>query len=106
MARTVDLRGVQALIERGAQLVEVLPAEEYQELHLPDAINLPLKELDADHAQPLDRERPVVVYCWDALCDMSPRAATRLEQLGFDVYDYALSKIDWMAHGLSMEGTA
>jgi hypothetical protein len=47
-----------------------------------------------------------VVYCWDALCDMSPRAAARLEQLGFDVYDYALSKVDWMAHGLPMEGTA
>jgi hypothetical protein len=48
----------------------------------------------------------VVVYCWDALCDTSPRAATRLEQLGFDVYDYGLSKVDWMAHSLPMEGTA
>src|SRR6266849_632898 len=106
MARTVNLPGVQELLERGAQLVEVLPHEEYQELHLPDAIHLPLKELDAQHAEQLDRERPVVVYCWDALCDMSPRAATRLAQLGFEVYDYALSKVDWMAHGLRMEGTA
>jgi rhodanese-related sulfurtransferase len=106
MARTVDLRGVQELLERGGQLVEVLPQEEYDELHLPGAINLPLKELDAQHAQRLDRERTVVVYCWDALCDMSPRAATRLEQLGFKVFDYALSKIDWMAHGLPMEGSA
>ncbi len=106
MARTVDLAGVQELLERGAQLVEVLPYEEYQELHLRGAIHLPLKELDAQHAKRLDRERPVVVYCWDALCDMSPRAAARLEQLGFDVYDYALSKVDWMAHGLPMEGTA
>jgi rhodanese-related sulfurtransferase len=105
MARTVDLRGVRELLERGAQLVEVLPQEEYDELHLPDAIHLPLKELDV-HAERLDRERPVVVYCWDALCDMSPRAATRLDQLGFEVYDYALSKVDWMAHGLPMEGTA
>jgi rhodanese-related sulfurtransferase/CBS domain-containing protein len=105
MARTVDLPGVQELLERGAQLVEVLPLEEYQELHLPGAIHLPLKQLDAQHAKQLDRERPVVVYCWDALCDMSPRAATRLEQLGFEVYDYLLSKIDWMAHGLPMEGT-
>jgi hypothetical protein len=47
----------------------------------------------------------VIVYCWDALCDMSPRAATRLAQLDFDVYDYALSKVDWMAHGLPVEGT-
>jgi len=106
MARTVDLQGVRELLERGAQLVEVLPAEEYHELHLPGAIHLPLKELDRQHAERLDRERPVVVYCWDALCDLSPRAATRLDQLGFEVYDYALSKVDWMAHGLPMEGTA
>ncbi len=106
MARTVDLERVQELLEGGAQLVEVLPSEEYDELHLPGAVNLPLKQLDARHADRLDRERPVVVYCWDALCDMSPRAATRLEQLGFDAYDYARSKVDWMAHGLSMEGAA
>lgn len=106
MVPTVDLQGVRKLLERGGQLVEVLPREEYDELHLPDAINLPLKELDAQHARRLDRERPVVVYCWDALCDMSPRAATRLDQLGFEVFDYALSKVDWMAHGLPMEGTA
>src|SRR5216683_2147805 len=33
---------------------------------------------------------------------MSPRAAWRLEQLGFDpVYDYVAGKVDWMAAGLS-----
>ncbi len=106
MARTVDLSGVRELLQRGAQLVEVLPQEEYDEHHLPGAINLPLKELDAQSAQQLDREHPVVVYCWDALCDMSPRAATLLEQLGYDAYDYALSKVDWLAHGLPVEGTA
>ena len=106
MESTVDLLRVQELLERGAQLVEVLPREEYEELHLPGAINLPLKELDAPAAERLDRERPVVAYCWDALCDMSPRAAIRLAGLGFEAYDYASSKVDWMAHGLPMEGTA
>lgn len=105
MARTIDLPALHELLEHGAQLVEVLPLEEYEELHLPGAINLPLKELNAESAERLDRERPVVVYCWDALCDMSPRAATWLGELGFDAYDYALSKVDWMAHGLPMEGT-
>jgi rhodanese-related sulfurtransferase len=106
MARTVGLVAVTDLLERRAQLVEVLPHEEYEELHLPDAINIPLRTLDAKTAAQLDRSRPVVVYCWDALCDMSPRAATRLGQLGFDVYDYVLGKVDWMAHNLQMEGTA
>ena len=37
---------------------------------------------------------------------MSPRAACRLETLGFtDVYDYVAGKADWLAHGLDVEGT-
>ena len=55
------------LLDQGAQLVEVLPPEEYHEEHLPGAINLPLRQLDADTASVLDKEKPVVVYCWDSL---------------------------------------
>ena len=63
----VDLEGLRALLARGAQLVEVLPVAEYTDEHLPGAINLPLKELDATtDAARLDRSRPVVVYCWTA----------------------------------------
>src|SRR5579884_675687 len=37
---------------------------------------------------------------------MSPRAAWRLESLGFrQVYDYTAGKLDWMAAGLPTEGT-
>ncbi|HEY2436637.1 MAG TPA: CBS domain-containing protein [Solirubrobacteraceae bacterium] len=37
---------------------------------------------------------------------MSPRAACRLETLGFTkVHDYAAGKVDWLAHGLAVEGT-
>ena len=37
---------------------------------------------------------------------MSPRAAWRLESLGFgEVYDYTVGKLDWMAAGLPTEGT-
>ncbi|MBW3556022.1 MAG: hypothetical protein KY454_03685 [Actinobacteria bacterium] len=36
---------------------------------------------------------------------MSPRAAWRLESLGFDeVYDYVGSKMDWIGEGLPFEG--
>ncbi len=37
---------------------------------------------------------------------MSPRAAWRLESLGFrEVYDYVAGKLDWMAAGLPTEGS-
>jgi rhodanese-related sulfurtransferase len=51
--------------EEGAQLVEVLPREEYEEAHLPGAINVPLKELDGETTARLRRDAPVIVYCHD-----------------------------------------
>jgi rhodanese-related sulfurtransferase len=67
MPTTIDRAETERLISEGAQLVEVLPAKLYSEGHIPGALNLPLKELDADTAQVLDRSRAVVVYCWDSL---------------------------------------
>lgn len=67
MTSAVDARLLRELLAAGAQLVEVLPEAEYREEHLPGAINIPLKQLDATTAQQLDRARAVVVYCWDGL---------------------------------------
>jgi rhodanese-related sulfurtransferase len=67
MAHPIDNARLRELLAQGAQLVEVLPEEEYREEHLPAAVNIPLKRLDAATAATLDRERPVVVYCWDSL---------------------------------------
>ena len=67
MPERIELGRLRELVDAGAQLVEVLPSEEYDELHLPGAINIPLKKLDADTTAVLDRRNPVVVYCWDYL---------------------------------------
>ncbi len=58
---------VRRLVEAGAQLVEVLPRDEFDDEHLPGAISLPLKSLTAQTTAGLDRSRPVIVYCWDGL---------------------------------------
>jgi rhodanese-related sulfurtransferase/CBS domain-containing protein len=97
---------VRRLLDAGAQLVEVLPREEYEEEHLPGAINLPLKALNRTTAGRLSRAKPVIVYCWDSVWDISPRAAWRLEAMGFkDVYEYVAGKADWLAAALPSEGT-
>ena len=67
MRKLIDRAETERLISEGAQLVEVLPAKEYGEGHIPGALNLPLKQLDAETAGGLDRGRPIVVYCWDSL---------------------------------------
>jgi phage shock protein E len=65
MAEPIDRDRVQELVRAGAQLVEVLPRENYEGEHLPGAVNLPLRELNASTAARLDRTRPVIVYCYD-----------------------------------------
>lgn len=65
--RVYELAELRGLIDAGAQLVEVLPEAEYEEAHLPGAINIPLKRLDSETTASLDRSRAIVVYCWDSL---------------------------------------
>ena len=65
MPREIDRETLVRLQQAGAQLVEVLPADEYAEDHLPGAISIPLKLIDAEAATTLDMSRPVIVYCWD-----------------------------------------
>ena len=66
MPRQIDRDGVRRLAAQGAQLVEVLPASEYAEDHLPGAINLPLRRLEQEATEVLDRSRAIVVYCADS----------------------------------------
>jgi phage shock protein E len=65
MPRDVDRQEVQRLVRDGAQLLEVLPPEEYDEEHIPGAINIPLRRIDQEASTRLDPRRPVIVYCWD-----------------------------------------
>ncbi|MGI8420891.1 MAG: rhodanese-like domain-containing protein [Gaiellaceae bacterium] len=67
MPRAVDREELQRLVAAGAQLVEVLPPAEYDEEHLPGAINRPLKELAPEGVERLDRAQPVIVYCYDTI---------------------------------------
>jgi rhodanese-related sulfurtransferase len=67
MSTRIEFEALQGLVGEGAQLVEVLPPAEYAEVHLPGAINIPLKQLDLETTAVLDRHRPIVVYCYDYL---------------------------------------
>jgi rhodanese-related sulfurtransferase len=63
--RSIRRDEVRQLLNEGAQLVEVLPHDDYVEEHIAGAINIPLKELNRETAMQLDRSRPVIVYCDD-----------------------------------------
>ncbi|MGH3032475.1 MAG: rhodanese-like domain-containing protein [Gaiellaceae bacterium] len=66
MPKAIDRHELQRLLaDEQAQLVEVLPEAEFADEHLPGAINIPLKRLDAEATAALEHAHPVIVYCHD-----------------------------------------
>jgi rhodanese-related sulfurtransferase len=65
MPETIDRGEVQRLLAAGAQLLDVMPREEYDDFHLPGAQHLSLRRLDAGAVRALRRDADVVVYCFD-----------------------------------------
>jgi rhodanese-related sulfurtransferase len=65
--REVDHREVLAMLSAGAQIVDVLPAQEYNGAHVKGAVHIPLPRILADAPMLLDRSQRTVVYCRDSL---------------------------------------
>jgi rhodanese-related sulfurtransferase len=86
-------------------VVEALPAEYYNDAHLPGAINIPHTEV-RDLAPELlpDKDAAIVVYCANEPCPNSGIAAHVLTKLGYtNVRDYEGGKQDWRDAGLPVE---
>ncbi len=63
MVTNIDRAELLRIIEdEDAQVVEVLPEQEYGSAHIPGAVNIPLKSLDPTTTSVLSRDKPVVVY--------------------------------------------
>lgn len=98
--RTISRAHLRQMLDRRVKftLVEVLDASEFNQSHLPGAINIPLNDqFDAAVAAALpDKNRKVVVYCANEACDASTQAARRLATLGYEhVRDFKGGKQSW-----------
>ena len=63
MGRAISRQELISLMDDEAvQLVDVLPRAEYDAAHIPGAISIPLKTLNAGTASDLRNDKPVAVY--------------------------------------------
>ena len=89
-------------------LVDVLSNESYEGKHLPKAINIPVGELEERAPNELpDKSKEIIVYCGSTQCQASPKAAKKLEELGYtNVADFESGLAGWQEAGYSFEGSA
>lgn len=80
-------------------VLDVRPADEFALGHLPGAVNIPLRELEARLAQ-LDRGQEIVAYCRGPYCVLSYEAVATLRARGFKVRRLEDGLPEWRAAGL------
>jgi rhodanese-related sulfurtransferase len=83
-------------------VIDVRPPEEYAAGHLPGALNIPIKELEARLAS-LPRRKEIVAYCRGAYCVWSFEALARLRKRGFRARRLEDGFPGWRATGLPVE---
>ena len=73
-----------ALIEAGAQIIDVRSRDEYNADHLEGSVNIPLQNLPGQ-LNKINKEKPVIVCCASGM--RSSSAKTVLQAKGYTVYN-------------------
>ncbi len=82
------------ITDKTVQLVDVRTPDEFNEVHIPGAVNIDVKNSDFPvEAEKLDKERPVAVYCRSGA--RSKIAAKILADKGYKVYDLDKGIMNW-----------
>ncbi|NIF49416.1 metalloregulator ArsR/SmtB family transcription factor [Enterobacter sp. Ap-1006] len=90
-------------LESGAvTLLDVRPEDEFGDGHLPGALNIPLKELEARLAE-LPKDKEIVAYCRGAHCILSVEAVEYLRRKGYKIRRFDAGYPEWVAAGLETE---
>ena len=83
-------------------ILDVRPSDEFALGHLPAALNIPLRELEARLAE-LDPSQEIVAYCRGPYCVLSYEAVAWLRGRGFKVRRLEDGLPEWRAAGLPTE---
>jgi rhodanese-related sulfurtransferase/DNA-binding HxlR family transcriptional regulator len=80
-------------------VLDVRPEEEYTAGHLPNAINIPLNELE-QRLRELDTSQEIVAYCRGPYCVLAYHAVAKLRQQGLNARRLEGGLPEWRLEGL------
>jgi rhodanese-related sulfurtransferase len=83
-------------------LIDVRPPEEYEQMHLPGAVSVPLDRLK-EFARKAPRKRQVVAYCRGPYCVFALKAVAELHKRGLTAARLEDGVMEWSAAGLPLE---
>ena len=85
-------------------VVDTRKRESYEDSHVPGAISLHHRTINAETTRNLSKDKLLVVYCWGPGCNASTKAAVKLSELGFRVKEMIGGIEYWWKDGFPLEG--
>ena len=92
--------------DKGFVLLDSRNAASWEQGHIPGAIYLPTTEIPKRAHELLDKDVPVVTYCWGPGCDGAAKAALALAELGYRVKEMLGGMEYWIREGFPVETAA
>ena len=86
-------------------VIDARTQEAYSKGHVPGAVNLPWRKIDASSTAAMPRDKVLVTYCDGIHCNASTKAAMRLAALGFRVKEMLDGIQGWKREGYPVEQT-
>lgn len=105
LAFETDPSDVKADLDKGMQdfvLVDCRSKASFDDGHIPGAVNLPYRTMDAATTAHL-RDKTLITYCTSIHCNASTKGALRLARLGFRVKEMLGGLRGWQAEGYAIE---
>lgn len=106
--KEVDAETMKYLVESGEAVpIDARAGQEYDQGHIPGAINLPVYEFD--RAYPgiktrLDKVKTLITYCSSIDCHDSSLLGEKLSRLGYaDIFVYKGGMVEWTELGNEVE---
>ncbi len=108
LAYETDSWDLKVALESGAKVlvIDARSPEAYQKEHIPGAINMPHRTMNAETTRNLDRTALVVTYCDGIGCNASTKGALNMTRLGFQVKELMGGLEWWKRDGHKTAGSA
>lgn len=108
LAYEIDSWDLKVALEGGENIVviDARSADAYAVEHIPGAIAIPHRTMNAETTAAVDRASTVVTYCDGIGCNASTKGALNMAKLGFKVKELIGGLDWWKRDGHPTEGTA
>ena len=90
---TIELDEVLTYEENGYTIVDVREVDEYEDGHIPTAVNVPLSDIEAEEYADLDENEKYVIICRSG--NRSQTASSLLIDAGFHVVNVKEGMLTW-----------